>query len=154
MGSLWAMPKVDLFFFFFLPEITKADHQLSESFYLIKIYVLTELWIFQSWVMFSVKKVSLPAKLAVIRFWKFLNSRTWIVRIPISWKIYDFSFWPVFNASKIISGYLGVAAYVISRHISGYTFRILPVLYGYKLFLTSYVGICYLTGTHNHLVRK
>ena len=32
---------------FFLVEITKADHQLSESFYFIKIsYVLTELWIF------------------------------------------------------------------------------------------------------------
>ena len=32
---------------FFLAEITKADHQLSESFYFIKIsYVLTELWIF------------------------------------------------------------------------------------------------------------
>ena len=30
-----------------LAEITKADHQLSESFYFIKIsYVLTELWIF------------------------------------------------------------------------------------------------------------
>ena len=32
---------------FFLAEITKADVQLSESFYFIKIsYVLTELWIF------------------------------------------------------------------------------------------------------------
>ena len=32
---------------FFLEEITKADHQLSETFYFIKIsYVLTELWIF------------------------------------------------------------------------------------------------------------
>ena len=31
----------------FLAEITKADHQLSESFYFIKIsYVLTELLIF------------------------------------------------------------------------------------------------------------
>ena len=31
----------------FLTEITKADHQLSEFFYFIKIsYVLTELWIF------------------------------------------------------------------------------------------------------------
>ena len=28
---------------FFLAEITKADHQLSEIFYFIKIYVLTEL---------------------------------------------------------------------------------------------------------------
>ena len=82
-----------------------------------------------------------PAKTAVIRLCKFSNSRT-IVRIPISWKIYDFSFWSVFNASKIISGYLGVAAFVISRHISGYTFRILPVFYGYKLFLTSYIGVC------------
>ena len=32
---------------FFFTEITKADHQLSESFYFIKIsYVLTELWTF------------------------------------------------------------------------------------------------------------
>ena len=32
---------------FFLTEITKADHQLSETFYFIKMsYVLTELWIF------------------------------------------------------------------------------------------------------------
>ena len=28
---------------FFLAEITKADNQISESFYFIKIYVLTEL---------------------------------------------------------------------------------------------------------------
>ena len=30
----------------FLVEITKADHQLSETFYFTKIYVLTELQIF------------------------------------------------------------------------------------------------------------
>ena len=29
----------------FLAEIPKEDHQLSKSFYFIKIYVLTELWI-------------------------------------------------------------------------------------------------------------
>ena len=40
-GSLWARPKMEKFF---LAEITKADHQLSESFDFIKIsYVLTEL---------------------------------------------------------------------------------------------------------------
>ena len=51
----------------FLVEIIKADHQLSETFYFIKIsYVLTELWIFfLSWVMFSVKKVLFPAKTPV-----------------------------------------------------------------------------------------
>ena len=41
-GSLWTTPKMKKKFF--LVEITKADHQLSESFYFIKIsYVLTEL---------------------------------------------------------------------------------------------------------------
>ena len=52
---------------FFLAEITKADHQLSESFYFIKIsYVLTELWTFfyLEWCFLS-KKVSFPAKTAV-----------------------------------------------------------------------------------------
>ena len=39
-GSLWATPKAEKFFW---AEITKADHQLSESFYFIRIYVLTEL---------------------------------------------------------------------------------------------------------------
>ena len=44
-GSLWTTPKMKKNFF--LVEITKADHQFSESFYFIKIsYVLTELWIF------------------------------------------------------------------------------------------------------------
>ena len=50
----------------FLVEITKADHQLSESFYFIKIsYVLTELRIFfYLWVMLSVKKVLFPVLIA------------------------------------------------------------------------------------------
>ena len=80
---------------------------------------------------------------SAIRFWKFLNNRTWIFGMPISWKIQDFSFWPGFNASKKFSGYFGVAAYVIFRHshLYVYTFRIYLVLYGYKLFLTSYVGL-------------
>ena len=40
-GSLWAMPKMEKKN---LAKITKSDHQLSESFYFIKIsYVLTEL---------------------------------------------------------------------------------------------------------------
>ena len=38
-------------------------------------------------------------------------------------------------------GYLGVAAYVTSRHITRYTFRIYIVLYGYKLFLKKCVGL-------------
>ena len=55
-GSLWTTPKMKKNFF--LVEITKADHQLSESFYFIKIlYVLTELWIFfyLQWCFFSKK---------------------------------------------------------------------------------------------------
>ena len=65
----------------FLVEITKADHQLSESFYFIKIsYVLTELWIFfLSSVIFSIKKVSFPAKTAVNQVWtfSFISLITW-----------------------------------------------------------------------------
>ena len=53
----------------------------------------------------------------------------------------DFSFWPIFNASKKISGYFGIAKYVISRHIFRCSFRTYVVLYDYKLFLTSYVGL-------------
>ena len=41
-GVIMATPNMEKIF---LTEI-KADHQLSESFYFIKIYVLTELWIF------------------------------------------------------------------------------------------------------------
>ena len=41
--SLWATPKMVKIFF---GGNKKADHQLSESFYFIKIYVLIELWIF------------------------------------------------------------------------------------------------------------
>ena len=53
---------------FFGGETTKADRQLSENFYFIKIsYVLTELYLFRYWVMFSVKKVSFPAKTAALR---------------------------------------------------------------------------------------
>ena len=53
----------------FLAEITKTDDQLSESFYFIKTYVLTELWFF-FYLHFSdvsVKKVSFPAKAAVFK---------------------------------------------------------------------------------------
>ena len=55
--SLWATPKMEKLFF---AEITKADHQLSESFYFIKIYVLTELWIFfyLEWCFLSKKVIS------------------------------------------------------------------------------------------------
>ena len=49
----------------FLVETTKADHQLSETFYFIKIsYVLTELWIFFYLSDVFVKKLSFPAKTA------------------------------------------------------------------------------------------
>ena len=53
---------------FFLAEITKADHQLSETFYFIKIsYVLAELCmnLFVFCVMFFIKKGSFPAKTAL-----------------------------------------------------------------------------------------
>ena len=56
-------------------------------------------------------------------------------------KIQDFLFWSVFNALKNISGYFAITEYVISRHISRCSFRIYIVLYGYKLFPTSYVGL-------------
>ena len=43
-GSLWATLKMTIFFF---AEIIKTDHQLSETFYFVKLsYVLTELRIF------------------------------------------------------------------------------------------------------------
>ena len=42
---------------------------------------------------------------------------------------------------KKVSGYFAVAAYVIPRHISRCTVRIYIVLYGYKVFLTSYAGL-------------
>ena len=58
-GSAWATPKMKNFF---LTEIIKADHQLSETFYFIKISVLTELGIF---FYFFIKKGSFPAKAAV-----------------------------------------------------------------------------------------
>ena len=46
-----------------------------------------------------------------------------------------------FLMNKKISGYFAIAEYVISRHISSWICRIYIVLYGYKLFLTSYVGL-------------
>ena len=39
------------------------------------------------------------------------------------------------------SGYYGIFENVISRHILKYNFRIYIVLYGYRLFLTSYVEL-------------
>ena len=61
---LWATPKMKNIF---LAEIIKADHQLSGSFYFIKISCLD--WVmnlFLFWMMFSVKKVSFPAKTTVL----------------------------------------------------------------------------------------
>ena len=63
-GSLWATPKMEKNLF--LAEKTKADHQLSESFYFIKISCFD--WVmdlFLSWVNFSVKKESFP-KITII----------------------------------------------------------------------------------------
>ena len=46
-----------------------------------------------------------------------------------------------FLMHKKNSGYFAIGEYVISRHIYRSTFRIYIVLEGYKLFLTSYVGL-------------
>ena len=52
-----------------------------------------------------------------------------------------FHFGQFYKSKKCIySGYFVIAEYVISRHISRCTLRIHIVLYGYKLFLTNYVG--------------
>ena len=40
-----------------------------------------------------------------------------------------------------MQGYFAIVGYVISRHISRCTSRIYIVFYGYKLFLTSHVGL-------------
>ena len=37
---------------------------------------------------------------------KVFSSSTMISKMPISWKIQDFSFWPVFNASKKFQNFL------------------------------------------------
>ena len=84
---------------FFLVEITKADHQLSESFYFIKIsYVLTELWIFfyLEWCFLS--KVSFPAKTnscAMSLFYPILSGKKWrsffCIFLPNNWAIGVFS---------------------------------------------------------------
>ena len=59
-----------------LPEITKADHQLSESFLFYQNIICFD-WVmnlFLSWVMFSIKKVSFPAKTAVLAVHYFLHA--------------------------------------------------------------------------------
>ena len=78
---------------------------------------------------------------SAIRFWKFSNSCTKTSGTPVSWKIQDFLFWLGFNASKKLSGYFTIVEYIIARYISSCIFRIYIVLYGYKLLLTSYVGL-------------
>ena len=56
--SAWAMPKMKNIFF---GRNDKADHQLSKTFYFIKISsVLAELGTFFYCVMFSIKKGSFP----------------------------------------------------------------------------------------------
>ena len=47
----------------------------------------------------------------------------------------------IFHFGQFLMGILEYLNYVISRHISRSTFRIYIVLYGYNLFLTSYVGL-------------
>ena len=59
----------------------------------------------------------------------------------MSWENIGFFILVSFNALKNISGYFAITEYAISRHISRCSFRIYIVLYGYKLFLTSYVGL-------------
>ena len=79
---------------------------------------------------------------SVNRFWKFSNSRTWISQIPTSWKIYDFLFWPVFNASKkTFRVFCNSWICDFLTHFQVYIRNIYIVLYGYKLFLTSSVGL-------------
>ena len=94
---------------FFLTEITKADHQLSESFYFIKmLYVLTELWTFfyLEWCFLSKKCHFQPKKLwFVVKypktssfFWIFLcrnssltkttDSCSFLLLTRISWNIF------------------------------------------------------------------
>ena len=65
--SAWAVPKMKNNFL--LAEITKADHQLSETFYFIKIsFVLGDFWIFFYFVWcFFYQKGPFPAKIAVSR---------------------------------------------------------------------------------------
>ena len=79
---------------------------------------------------------------SAIEFLKFSNS--WVAHGFLGSQFLQkqgFSFWPVFNASKKVSGYFEIAEYGISRYISRCTFRICIVLYGYKLFLISCVGL-------------
>ena len=54
----------------------------------------------------------------------------------------NIGFRPVFNGSKEISEYFAITEYLLfSRHISRCSSRIYTVLHGYKLLLTSYVGL-------------
>ena len=69
--------------------------------------------IFQPLKVFCEGKAS---NLSPIRFWKFSNCCTWIFGMPITWKIQDFSFWAVFNASEKVPGCFAIAEYVISRN--------------------------------------
>ena len=67
---------------FFLTEITKADHQLSESFYFIKIlYVLTELWIFfyLEWCFLSKKFHFQPKQLWFVVKYPKTSSFFWVL---------------------------------------------------------------------------
>ena len=65
-GLAWSTPKMKNNF---LAEITKADHQLSETFYFIKkSSILANLWIFFYFVVrFFIKKGSFPYKTVVYR---------------------------------------------------------------------------------------
>ena len=73
---------------------------------------------------------------------KIFKSCTWISGMPFFLKNISFSIFDQFLMhQKKFSGFFAIAEYVISRHISRCTFRIYIVLYDYKLFLTSYVGL-------------
>ena len=107
---------------FFLAEITKADHQLSESFYFIKIsYVLTELWIFfyLEWCFLSKKCHFQPKQL-------------WLVRLE-TWKIIThnntLTAWPL-----LVSGFLPCHLPVSPNYIHTY----IRVSYTTALFISSH----------------
>ena len=74
--------------FFFLPEITKADHQLSERFYQNIICFDWVMNLYLSWVMFSVKKVLFPVKTAVLIDWLMDSFSSISAAICLSFKIF------------------------------------------------------------------
>ena len=76
-------------------------------------------------------------------FWflKFSNSCIMISWMPISQKIWEYSFWLVLNTPEIFSGLFITVESFISRHISSCALSEYMVLYSCKLFLRGYVGL-------------